>query len=347
VSEPQAAINAPQTRDAIFLVLGLTPGAAHAERARRVCGQLDALVRAVSARDIQGNVSCTAAFGSTVWERLFGQPRPADLHSFRELRAGRRFAPATPGDLLFHIRAERFDLCFELAAQITARLADSVTTLDETHGFRYFDDRDLTGFVDGTENPTGAESLAATIVGDEDPVFAGGSYVMVQKYLHDLGAWHQLPTETQEGIIGRTKLDDIELDDSQKPAFAHNALTQLVENGNEVKILRHNMPFGQATVGDSGTYFIGYARSLHPLETMLEHMVIGQPPGNYDRLLDFTRPVTGSNFFAPSVQFLNGLANGQPIQLLPPAAAPAQARTAPDRPGTLSIGSLKGVPQHE
>ena len=273
--------------------------------------------------------------------------RPADLHPFPALRSGKHFAPSTPGDVLFHIRAERFDLCFELAAQICARLGDSATTVDETHGFRYFDDRDLTGFVDGTENPTGAESVDATIVGDEDPSFAGGSYVMVQKYLHDLSAWHGLPTEMQEGIIGRTKLDDIELDDTVKPSYAHNALTTLVENGNEIKILRHNMPFGQATVGDSGTYFIGYARSFHPLETMLENMVLGLPPGNYDRLLDFTHPVTGSNFFAPSVQFLSGLANGQPVQLLPPAAAPAQARTNPERTGTLSIGSLRGVPQHE
>jgi putative iron-dependent peroxidase len=347
MSDPQPAINAAQTRDAIFLVLTLAQGAEPVERARRLCGALEGLTRAVGARDIQGNLSLAAAFGSDVWDRLFGQPRPAELHPFHALRSGSRVAPSTPGDLLFHIRGERFDLCYELAAQICARLGDSATTVDETHGFRYFDDRDLTGFVDGTENPTGAEAIETTIVGDEDPAFAGGSYVMVQKYLHDLSAWHRLPTETQEGIIGRTKLDDIELEDAQKPAYAHNALTQLVENGVEVKILRHNMPFGLATSGDSGTYFIGYASSLHPLETMLVNMVVGQPPGNYDRLLDFTRPVTGSIFFAPSVQFLSGLADAQPVQLLPPATAPAQARTGPGRTGTLSIGSLRGVPQHE
>ncbi len=347
MSDPQAAVNAPQTRDAIFLVLVLAPGAEAVDRLRRLCGQLDALVRAVGARDIQGSLSCAVGFGSDAWDRLFGAPRPADLHPFRELRGGNRFAPSTPGDVLFHIRAERFDMCFELAAQICGRLGDQATTVDETHGFRYFDDRDLTGFVDGTENPTGAESIEATIVGGEDASFAGGSYVMVQKYLHDLSAWASLSTETQEGIIGRTKLNDIELDDAVKPTFAHNALTTLVENGNEVKILRHNMPFGQATEGDSGTYFIGYARSLHPLETMLENMVLGQPPGNYDHLLDFTHPITGSNFFVPSVQFLSDLATGKSVQLLPPAAAPAQARTTPERTGTLSIGSLRGVPQHE
>ncbi len=271
---------------------------------------------AVGARDIEGNLSCAVGFGSAAWDRLFGAPRPADLHSFRELRTGARTAPSTPGDLLFHIRAERVDLCYELAAQIMARLDDSVTVVDETHGFRYFDDHDLTGFVDGTEKPTGAEKIAATIVGEEDAAFAGGSYVMVQKYLHDHLAWHSLPTETQEGIIGRTKLDDIELDDDHKPAFAHNALTTLIENGAEVKILRHNMRFGRVTSGDSGTYFIGYARSLHPLETMLQSMVMGRPPGNYDRLLDDTVAVTGTNFFVPPVQFLAALAPDEPSQPL-------------------------------
>src|SRR5580765_6777528 len=218
---PQPAINTTQNRAAIFLVLGVKSGPVHAEQARLVCTDLDALQRAVGSRDSEGHLSCVLAFGSDAWDRLFGQPRPRELHPFRELRSGPRFAPSTPGDLLFHIRAERMDLCFELAAQIMARLIDHVEPVDEVHGFRYFDDRDLTGFVDGTENPTGDESLAATIVGDEDPAFAGGSYVMVQKYLHDLSAWDALSTETQEGIIGRTKLNDIELDDTVKPTFAH------------------------------------------------------------------------------------------------------------------------------
>jgi putative iron-dependent peroxidase len=346
-SDPQPAINSPQTRDAIFLVLGLASGAEDVQRARRVCGNLDALVRAVSARDIQGNLSCAAAFGSAVWDRLFESPRPLDLHPFRELHSGTRAAPATPGDLFFHIRAERMDLCFELAAQIMAQLGPGVTPIDETQGFRYFDDRDLTGFVDGTENPTGADSIAATIVGEEDPPFSGGSYVMVQKYLHDLPRWHQLSTEAQEDIIGRTKLDDIELDDARKPTNAHNALTTLVENGMEVKILRHNMPFGKVSAGESGTYFIGYARSLHPLEQMLENMVVGVPAGNYDRLLDFTHPVTGTTFFAPSIQFLAALASDEPLQPLPIVASAAQARAQQTRSGGLNIGSLKGVLQHE
>jgi porphyrinogen peroxidase len=347
MQDPQPAVNAPQTRYAIFLVLMVRNDPAARARVHNVCGDVDALTRAVGARDIEGNLSCAIGFGSIVWDRLFGQPRPRGLHPFRELRADGRVAPSTPGDLWLHIRAERVDLCYELAAQMMARLSGMVTTVDETHGFRYFDDRDLTGFVDGTENPSGDEKLHATVIGDEDPSFAGGSYVMVQKYLHNLPAWHKLSTEAQEGIIGRTKLDDIELDDAVKPPYAHNALTTLVENDTEIKVLRHNMPFGNVTEGEAGTYFVGYARSLHPLEAMLEAMVIGRPPGTYDRLLDFTRPITGTNFFVPSVQFLAELATGHTPEPLEPAAATAQARAHEWRAGTLDIGSLKGVRQHE
>jgi porphyrinogen peroxidase len=217
--------------------------------------------------------------------------------------------------------------------------------VEEVHGFRFFDERDLIGFVDGTENPTGPARVAATVVGEEDPMFAGGSYVILQKYLHDLSKWRQLSTETQEGIIGRTKLEDIELSDDVKPSFAHNALTKIVENGEEIPILRHNMPFGNVTGNDQGTLFIGYARSPRPIEQMLENMFIGKPPGNYDHLLDFTRPVTGSNFFAPSQQFLTDLAAEVAAQA--EAAAPAAESPAASRKGMLEIGSLKGVPQDE
>ena len=242
--------------------------------------------------------------GADAWDRLFGQPRPAQLHPFREIRASGRHAIATPGDLLFHIRAQHFDLCFELGTQITARLGDAISVVDEVHGFRYFDARDLLGFVDGTENPTGQAAIDATLIAAEDAAFAGGSYVIVQKYLHDLAAWNALSTEEQERIIGRAKLSDIEMDDAHKPPSAHNVLTTIVKDGKEVKILRDNMPFGRAG-GEFGTYFIGYSRSPETIEEMLENMFIGKPPGNYDRLLDFSRAVTGSLFFVPSATFLD------------------------------------------
>jgi putative iron-dependent peroxidase len=345
---PQAVVQS-LTRAAIFLVVAINPGAANREAVRSFCGDLAALLRAVGFRDIEGNLSCVMGFGSEAWDKLFGSPRPAELHPFREFQAGSRHAVATPGDLLFHIRSKRMDLCFELATQIITRLKDAVSPVDEVHGFRYFDDRDLIGFVDGTENPTGQAAIDAALVDAEDAAFAGGSYVLVQKYLHDLAGWDALSTEAQERIIGRSKLSDIELDDAVKPTSAHNALTTIVEGGKEKKILRDNMPFGSAALGEFGTYFIGYARSPRTIEQMLENMFVGRPPGNYDRLLDFSRAVTGNLFFAPSTTFLENLGDDESAT----AGALPDAKVSPSRPdaqprdGSLGIGSLKGDPSHE
>ena len=340
VAQPVAA---PLTRAAIFLVAALNPGSDNRATLRTFCGDLASLLRAVEFRDLEGGLSCVVSFGSDVWDRLFGAPRPAELHVFREIRAAARHAVSTPGDLLFHIRAKRMDLCFELAMQIMARLGAAVSPVDEVHGFRYFDDRDLMGFVDGTENPRGDAAVDAVTVGEEDTAFAGGSYVIVQKYLHDLEKWNALSTEAQERIIGRTKLSDIELDHSVKPTSAHSALTTIVEDGKEVKILRDNMPFGRAAHGEFGTYFIGYSRSPRTTEQMLENMFIGRPPGNYDRLLDFSRPVTGSLFFSPSLTFLEAVGDGQPAAV---AVDDAQS-TRRKSDGSLGIGSLKGEIPHE
>jgi porphyrinogen peroxidase len=304
---PQPVV-APLTRAAIFLIVTVNSGTENQTTVRSLCGDLAGLLRAVGFRDQDGQLSCVIGFGSDAWEPLFGLPRPAELHPFREILAGPRHAVSTPGDILFHIRAKRMDLCFELATQLMARLGNAVSPVDEVHGFRYFDNRDLIGFVDGTENPKEQAAIEATIIGDEDSAFIGGSYVVVQKYLHDLHGWNALPTEAQERIIGRTKLSDIELDDAVKPTSAHNALTSIEEDGQELEILRDNMPFGEAAKGEFGTYFIGYARSPHRIEQMLVNMFVGRPPGNYDRLLDYSRAVTGTLFFVPSVTFLEGLA---------------------------------------
>ncbi len=201
--QPQPVV-APLTRAAIFLVVTVNPGDSDRQAVRAFCEDFPALVRAVAFRDLEGYLSCVTGFGSGAWDRLFGNPRPAELHDFRDVQAGARHAVSTPGDILFHIRAARMDLCFELATQFMVRLAGAVTPVDEVHGFQYFDDRDLIGFVDGTENPTDQLAVDATIIGDEDLPFAGGSYVIVQKYLHDMPAWNALSTEAQERIIGRT-----------------------------------------------------------------------------------------------------------------------------------------------
>jgi porphyrinogen peroxidase len=344
------SVAAPLTRAAIFLVATLNPEPENRDAIRLFCGELAALFRAVEFRDLEGGLSCVLGFGSEAWDRLFGSPRPEELHVFSEIRAGKRHAVSTPGDILFHIRAKRMDLCFELATQIMARIGNSVSTVDEVHGFRYFDDRDLLGFVDGTENPRGEAAVDAVLVGEEDAAFSGGSYVIVQKYLHDLDAWNTLSTEAQERIIGRKKLSDIELDDSVKPTSAHSALTTIVEDGKEIKILRDNMPFGRAGEGEFGTYFIGYSRSPHTIEQMLENMFIGRPPGNYDRLLDFSRAVSGSLFFVPSVTFLETVDedHSADVSSSPTSMAVESASSRPrEQDGSLGIGSLKGEIPHE
>lgn len=342
--EPQA-VAAGLTSAAIFLIGTVNPGPGSYGAVRALCGDLSGLVKAVGFRDPAAQLSCVVGFGARTWTELAGPPLPAHLHPFREIRSGGRHAVSTPGDLLFHIRADRMDLCFELATHITGRLGSAVSPADEVHGFRYFDDRDLIGFVDGTENPDGAAAVAATVIGGEEPGFAGGSYVIVQKYLHDLAGWNRLSTEEQEGIIGRTKLSDIELADDVKPSYAHNVLTSIEENGREIEIIRDNMPFGSPSRGEFGTYFIGYARSARTIERMLENMFVGDPPGNYDRLLDFSTAVTGNLFFVPSKDLLESLADEPPAE---PPAEPAEAPAeAPHRTGSLGIGSLKGIAVHE
>jgi putative iron-dependent peroxidase len=343
---PQTVV-APLTRAAIFLVLCIRQDEDAYTRVRAFCADLSGLIRAVEFRDIEAGLTCVAGFGSDAWDKLFGAPRPAELHPFKEIRSAGRHAVSTPGDILFHIRAKRMDLCFELAMQIMESIGDVVSVADEVHGFRYFDDRDLLGFVDGTENPRGDEAREAAIVDSEDPAFAGGSYVIVQKYLHDMKAWNALPVEMQERIIGRRKLSDVELSDTDKPSYAHNALTNIEENGRQLQILRDNMPFGRPGHGEFGTYFIGYSRTPRVTEIMLENMFIGRPAGNYDRLLDSSRPVTGSLFFVPSKVFLDNVTADAPDAMEgatspstePPSSVPS---LAPASDSSLRIGSLKG-----
>ncbi|MFE7214730.1 Dyp-type peroxidase [Streptomyces sp. NPDC001698] len=304
--EPQPVLS-PLTGAAIFLVVTIDRGGEPV--VRDMLSELNGLQRAVGFRATpDGKLSVVVGIGAEAWDRLFAGPRPAELHRFRELAGARHRAVSTPGDLLFHIRAARPDLCFALAAEIMERIRHVVTVRDEVHGFKYFDVRDLLGFVDGTENPTGRAANAAVLIGDEDPEFAGGSYVIVQKYVHDLEAWNALPVEAQEMVIGRRKLSDVELDDAVKPADSHVALTTIEDpDGTKHEILRDNMPFGTVGQGEFGTYFIGYARTPAVIERMLERMFLGDPPAAHDRILDFSTAVTGALFSVPTSDFLDDL----------------------------------------
>jgi porphyrinogen peroxidase len=331
-SEPQPILSHP-TEAAIFLVLTV-----HAGSEADVAGVLtdvSGLKRSVGFRVPEAELTCVVGIGSSLWDRMITSPRPAELHPFRELVGPRHTAPATPGDLLFHIRAHRFDLCFELTQRLTERLRGLAEVVDEVHGFRSFDERDVLGFVDGTENPEGEAASEAVLIGEEDPAFAGGSYVIVQKYLHDLTAWDALSTEEQELAVGRTKLSDIELPDEDKPPNSHLALNVITgPDGEERQIMRFNMPFGRVGRAEFGTYYIAYARTPELIELMLSNMFLGDPPGNTDRILDFSTAMTGCLFFVPPAELLDDLtAVGAEA---PPTPAPPDAGD-----GSLSIGSLR------
>jgi porphyrinogen peroxidase len=337
-SQPQPILT-PLTSAAIFVVATIDSGGEQA--VRDALAGLSGLVRAVGFRTPAAHLTLVSGIGSAAWDRLFAGPRPAKLHEFIEV-TGRHHAPSTPGDLLFHIRAESLDVCFELGGRILASMSGAVTVVDEVHGFKFYEQRDLLGFVDGTENPDGPAAVTAVQIGDDDPDFAGASYVHVQRYIHDMTAWNALSVTEQELVIGRTKLEDIELDDAAKPANSHLALNVITDDdGNELKIVRANMPFGTLGDGASGTYYIAYAADPGVTERMLRNMFVGDPPGNTDRILDFSTAVTGTMFFVPTVDFLDDP---------PPPPGPRQPPTvtvvtsAPTE-GSLAIGSLKGQPQ--
>jgi putative iron-dependent peroxidase len=337
MTEPQPVLT-PISQAAIFLVLTVERGAEDA--VRDVLADVRALERSVGFRRPEGALTCVAGIGDALWTRLFGAdaPRPAGLHPFVALDGPVHHAPSTPGDLLLHLRAHRLDLCFELAQRLMDRLRGIATVVDEVHGFRSFDERDLLGFVDGTETLAGARP-DDVIIGDEDPAFAGGSYVIVQKYVHDLQKWDAMTVEQQEHTIGRTKLSDIELPDDVKPPDSHVALTTITDpDGSERRMVRYNMPFGRVGAGEFGTYFIGYARTPDVIEQMLRNMFLGTDDAAHDRVLDVSTALTGTLFFVPAADFLDDIADAGPEQAS--EAAPAPSDGASD--GSLGIGGLRG-----
>lgn len=353
---PQHVLGPPAPAT-VFLVLTVRSGA-EAE-AKDFLGDIAGVVRSVGFRAREDHLSCVTGIGAELWDRMFDAPRPVGLHPFIEQRGDVHTAPSTPGDLLFHIRARRMDLCFELARQLVGELGDAVSVVDEVHGFRYFDERDIMGFVDGTENPEDQEAVDSvfTPAGGDDP--AGSTYVIVQKYTHDMAAWEALSVEDQEAAFGRHKLSDMEFPDEDKAPNSHLILNTIEdEDGTEHKIVRDNMVFGSVESGEFGTYFIGYAADVSVTEQMLENMFIGNPRGTYDRILDFSTAQTGGLFFVPSQEFLDDpdgeLAASEPSDAQDDDPASASARveeTDPPDPASaddpapaddsLGIGSLR------
>ncbi|TMN24309.1 Dyp-type peroxidase [Pseudoxanthomonas sp. X-1] len=306
-AEPQA-IDAPLSIAATFLVLNVKDTPQAQASVRSTLGATGDLVKTITSRDLSRGFTCNVGIGSRVWEALTGLSKPRELHPFREIRGATHTAVSTPGDLLFHLRAPSMDLIVEFEKLLLQSFGDAVEPVDEVCGFRYFDGRDLLEFVDGTANPDGLALPQATLVGQEDPDHVGGSYVVIQKYLHDLDAWRAQQVEAQETIIGRRKFDNTELPDAPAPAQkSHKTLCTISDDQGEHDILRDNMPFASPARGEYGTYFIGYTRHLWVIEKMLERMFIGDPAPLHDRILDFSTAKTGVVFFVPARAVLDAM----------------------------------------
>jgi porphyrinogen peroxidase len=291
----------------IFTVWKFKPGLDIKPAFEKLCALIDNLTHSFSIRVPAEHASCVMGIGYEAWLRLsLPQPIPRELRNFEPVTGAKHTAVATPGDLHFHLRSGNMSVCFDMLTAITAVLGPVADCLEEVHGFRYWDGRSILGFVDGTENPVGNDRQRFAVVGDEDPAYKGGSYLFVQKYLHNMNGWTSLATEEQEKVIGRYKISDIEMPDDVKPDNSHSALASLDDdNGNELKIIRDNMPFGNPAKNEVGTYFIAYANTFGTTFKMLERMFIGVPAGNYDRILDFSTAHTGSLFFVPSMDILD------------------------------------------
>ncbi|MDM1341185.1 Dyp-type peroxidase [Acinetobacter pseudolwoffii] len=257
----------------------------------------------------QAQIKTAVAFGPELWSRLYSQS-PAGFEQLEPIQ-GSFAMPVVPADILIHIASARADICFALSQAFFEGIQDQVEVLDERVCFRYFDGRDVTGFIDGTENPQFPDDRAeVALLGEDTGIFQDGSFIFAQRYAHDLEKWKKLKVDTQEQVMGRTKLESIELEDEVKPANAHVARTVVEdEEGEEMEILRHSLPYGDGR-GDQGLFFIAYTKDLTIIDAMLERMFGTSGDGIHDRLLHFVTPLDGAYYFAPSEELLEEVLEG-------------------------------------
>lgn len=254
-------------------------------------------------------IKTAVAFGPELWSKLYEQA-PAGFKQLEPIQ-GSFHMPVVPADVLIHIASARADICFALSQSFFEGIRDQVEVLDERVCFRYFDGRDITGFIDGTENPQFPDDRAeVALLGEDAGIFQDGSFIFAQRYAHNLDKWKKLKVDAQEQVMGRTKLESIELDDEVKPANAHIARTVVEdEGGEEMEILRHSLPYGDGR-GDQGLFFIAYTKDLKIIDAMLVRMFGTSGDGIHDRLLHFVTPMDGAYYFAPSEELLEEVLEG-------------------------------------
>jgi porphyrinogen peroxidase len=333
--QPQNVLDYPGD-NTIFLVWNFKKDQEITAVFQRICALVINLNNSGEIRFPGNAATCVMGIGSDAWRRLgLPVPPPKELENFMPIVGKKHIAVATRGDLHFHIKGTASSICYDMAAALAQILDPVAVPVEEVHGFRYWDGRSILGFVDGTENPEGEKRAFFGLIGEEDPAYKGGSYLFVQKYIHDLKSFRALPVEEQEKVFGRYKENDVEMPDELKPSNSHSAVANV---GDDLKVIRDNMPFGNMSTNEMGTYFIAYTSTFSTVKKMLDNMFIGSPEGNYDRLLDFSTAKTGSMFFVPSVSFLKSVADGDPAVEVASSAVPVAAGGGD---GSLLIGSLK------
>ncbi len=302
MNTPQSAILPEAAQHAIYMVINVTDKSPDVVKQ---CAALPALIATIKTQYKVGSLFASLAFGADYWDMIHPDARPLRLKALPAMSQGDVSAPATGGDILLHVHADRKDIVYLSAHEFLRPIKGNISVLDEVAGFHYLDDRDLTGFIDGTENPQGEARAKAALI-DDEPVFNGGSYVLAQRYVHDLDKWAMLEDKVQENIIGRTKKDSTELEDDIKPRTAHISRVVIEENGEELEIVRHSLPYGKAS-GEAGLFFLAYSKDNTILERMLANMFGISGDGLHDHLMNYTTAKSGAYFFAPSLEMLKKL----------------------------------------
>lgn len=269
---------------------------------REALSQLPTIFEEISEQFSESMFSGVVAIGANYWSDLYPDNKPAKLRPFPEMRNEDRHMPAVPVDLYIQLRSDRQDVNYIASRRLFALFGETIELIEQVPCFRYLDGRDLTGFVDGTENPKGRNRRTVALI-EKGEDFAGGSYLHVQRYRHHLNRWENLPTEQQELIIGRTKMDDIEMEKDEMPVTSHVHRSNVKDShGKGYELMRQSMPYGDSTT--QGLLFISYCAQPDNFEIILASMVGKQGDDHYDHLLDYTTAETGAAFFAPSIDFI-------------------------------------------
>ncbi|MBF0240339.1 MAG: Dyp-type peroxidase [SAR324 cluster bacterium] len=305
---PQTGIIPEAGKHGLFVVLNVQTPQAQAQQVFRICSKFPELLTAISQMDTSANLCGTISFGATFWNLISPQKRPLQLKTFQTISGSQQQIPATGGDILFHVHSSRPDLNYELLQPLLEQLGSQVSVVEDVQAKQYLDSRDLTGFIDGTENPEGDERAEAALIGEEDPEFAGGSYVFSQRFVHKMTSWNKLSQGEQENIIGRTKPDSVELAEDVKPPTSHISRVVIEEEGDELQIVRHSLPYYSLS-GEKGLFFLAYTKDLTIVDKMLSNMFGTSGDGLTDHLMNYTTPVTGAMFFTPSLETLRNVQN--------------------------------------